>query len=236
MSCAVAPTVVCCTPTYALRLAVDFREPTADRRPLSESAVRAVIVSLAGTAVLGAMLLGLAVSAAVHVSDQTLTRLGVDRWHDAGIKGQGVKVAILDSGFQNYRYFLGKALPSAVSVKSFRRDTNLEAREREAPLRMTHGREFSEDRQFNLAAMTQDGQLLIEETGSHDTLVSVEARGVEAKGVKAAFSERPAAKDAKRKVIRRSVDVTFSLELPARGSVEFIVKLPSPMASPAESP
>jgi hypothetical protein len=88
--------------------------------------------------------------------------------------------------------------------------TNLEARERKAPLRMTHGREFPEDRQFNLAAMTQDDQLLIEETGSHNTLMSVEARGQEAKGVNATFNEGPASKDAKRKVIRRSMDVTFS--------------------------
>lgn len=45
MIAAVSPTVVCCTPTYALRLAeVDSDQP-AGRRPLSESAVRAVIVA-----------------------------------------------------------------------------------------------------------------------------------------------------------------------------------------------
>jgi len=42
---AVAPTVVCCTPTYALRLAEVDAEQTADRRPLAESTVRAVIVA-----------------------------------------------------------------------------------------------------------------------------------------------------------------------------------------------
>jgi phenylacetate-CoA ligase len=42
---AVAPTIVCCTPTYALRLAEVDAEQTADRRPLSESTVRAVIVA-----------------------------------------------------------------------------------------------------------------------------------------------------------------------------------------------
>ena len=42
---AVAPTVVCCTPTYALRLAEVDAEQTADRRPLSDSTVRAVIVA-----------------------------------------------------------------------------------------------------------------------------------------------------------------------------------------------
>src|SRR5262245_15461904 len=31
--------------------------------------------------------------------DRHLARLGVDRWHAAGHRGRGVKVAILDSGF-----------------------------------------------------------------------------------------------------------------------------------------
>jgi phenylacetate-CoA ligase len=42
---AVAPTVVCCTPTYALRLAEVDSERPAERRPLADSAVRAVIVA-----------------------------------------------------------------------------------------------------------------------------------------------------------------------------------------------
>jgi phenylacetate-CoA ligase len=42
---AIAPSVVCCTPTYALRLAEVDADRPADRRPLSESAVRAVIVA-----------------------------------------------------------------------------------------------------------------------------------------------------------------------------------------------
>jgi phenylacetate-CoA ligase len=42
---AVAPTVVCCTPTYALRLAEVDSERVAGRRPLVDSTVRAVIVA-----------------------------------------------------------------------------------------------------------------------------------------------------------------------------------------------
>lgn len=42
---AVTPTVVCCTPTYALRLAEVDVESRAGRRPLAESGVRAVIVA-----------------------------------------------------------------------------------------------------------------------------------------------------------------------------------------------
>src|SRR5205823_5527552 len=45
MIAAVDPTVVCCTPTYALRLAEVDAERTAGRRPLAESPVRAVIVA-----------------------------------------------------------------------------------------------------------------------------------------------------------------------------------------------
>jgi subtilisin family serine protease len=60
---------------------------------------------------------------------QHLARLGVERWHAAGYRGQGIKIAILDSGFRGYRQFLGKALPARVTVRSFRVDGNLEARD-----------------------------------------------------------------------------------------------------------
>src|SRR5437016_3651854 len=33
---------------------------------------------------------------------QILQRLGVERWHKAGLRGQGIKIAILDSGFRGY--------------------------------------------------------------------------------------------------------------------------------------
>jgi subtilisin family serine protease len=58
-----------------------------------------------------------------------LARLGVPAWQAAGIRGQGVKIAVLDSGFRGYRDFLGTALPDHVTVKSFRLDGNLEARD-----------------------------------------------------------------------------------------------------------
>src|SRR5262249_54023002 len=60
---------------------------------------------------------------------QILARLGVERWHTAGHLGQGVKIAILDSGFRGYRAHLGTALPRNVVVRSFRDDGNLEARD-----------------------------------------------------------------------------------------------------------
>jgi subtilisin family serine protease len=57
-----------------------------------------------------------------------LLRLGAATWHTGGHRGQGIKVAILDSGFHGYRKQLGKALPKKVAVKSFRIDGQLEAR------------------------------------------------------------------------------------------------------------
>ncbi len=60
---------------------------------------------------------------------QHLARLGADRWHAAGYRGRGVKIAILDTGFRGYRAYLGRALPGQVTVQSFRTDGNLEAKD-----------------------------------------------------------------------------------------------------------
>jgi hypothetical protein len=57
-----------------------------------------------------------------------LQRLGVPAWHDKGWRGQGVTVAILDSGFRDYREHLGKSLPETVRTRSFRLDGDLEGR------------------------------------------------------------------------------------------------------------
>lgn len=60
---------------------------------------------------------------------ELLDRLGVRLWHASGQRGQGIKVAILDSGFCGYRAHLGKALPAKTVVNSFRKDGNMEARD-----------------------------------------------------------------------------------------------------------
>lgn len=58
--------------------------------------------------------------------------IGANLWHEAGIKGQGVKVAIVDGGFKGYQRLLGSELPPAdrVIVRSFNRDEDIEADER----------------------------------------------------------------------------------------------------------
>jgi subtilisin family serine protease len=58
-----------------------------------------------------------------------LAHLDVPRWHQAEQRGQKIKIAVLDSGFRDYRDFLGKGLPAQVKARSFRRDRNLEARD-----------------------------------------------------------------------------------------------------------
>ncbi len=58
-----------------------------------------------------------------------LANLGIDAWHQKNFRGQGVKIAILDSGFRDYRQFLGNGLPASVRTRSFRKDRNLEARD-----------------------------------------------------------------------------------------------------------
>lgn len=50
------------------------------------------------------------------------TLVGADAWRDGGLTGRGVKVAILDTGFQGYEEAVGVTLPSAVTVRSFRAD------------------------------------------------------------------------------------------------------------------
>jgi subtilisin family serine protease len=60
---------------------------------------------------------------------QLFDALGVRAWHESGQNGRGIKVAILDSGFNGYRAHLGKALPARVTTHSFRLDGNLEARD-----------------------------------------------------------------------------------------------------------
>ncbi len=52
--------------------------------------------------------------------------IGSDNWNAAGFTGYGVKVAILDAGFNGYANRLGGSLPAAVTTRSFRRDGSIE--------------------------------------------------------------------------------------------------------------
>lgn len=58
--------------------------------------------------------------------------MGVEAWHSENIKGQGVKVAVIDGGFKGYKAKLGSELPPAerVIVRSFTSEEDIEADER----------------------------------------------------------------------------------------------------------
>jgi subtilisin family serine protease len=45
--------------------------------------------------------------------------IGADKWQAAGYNGQGIKIGILDQGFDGYRDLLGRELPAKVTAKSF---------------------------------------------------------------------------------------------------------------------
>jgi subtilisin family serine protease len=66
---------------------------------------------------------------AIPQRSELFEQLGVRAWRARGWQGQGLKVAVLDSGFNGYQDHLGKALPRSVKVRSFRFDGNLEAKD-----------------------------------------------------------------------------------------------------------
>ena len=48
---------------------------------------------------------------------------GATAWHDAGYKGQNIKVGIIDVGFQDYSSHMGTELPDLVEVRCYRKLT-----------------------------------------------------------------------------------------------------------------
>ena len=54
-----------------------------------------------------------------RVQGEGVSITGADVWHQAGVTGQGMRIGILDLGFDGYRDLLGTELPDTVSAKSF---------------------------------------------------------------------------------------------------------------------
>jgi subtilisin family serine protease len=106
---------------------------------------------------------------------QHLALLGVPAWHAARVRGQGIRVALIDSGLRGYRAQLGKALPRNVIVRSFRLDGNLEGRDSQ------HGILCGEI----LHAVAPDAELLLAnwEPGRPDTFLQA-VRWARAQGAK----------------------------------------------------
>lgn len=53
------------------------------------------------------------------VETESLGRIGVIAWQTAGYSGHGIKIGILDMGFDRYKEFLGTDLPAQVTAQSF---------------------------------------------------------------------------------------------------------------------
>jgi subtilisin family serine protease len=53
------------------------------------------------------------------IASEGVKAIGADKWQAAGYTGQGMKIGILDQGFDGYRDLLGRELPAAVKAQSF---------------------------------------------------------------------------------------------------------------------
>ncbi|NPV55794.1 MAG: S8 family serine peptidase [Anaerolineae bacterium] len=53
------------------------------------------------------------------IGGESLPVINAIAWHNAGVTGAGVKVGILDMGFDGYRDLLGSDLPASVTAQSF---------------------------------------------------------------------------------------------------------------------
>jgi subtilisin family serine protease len=62
----------------------------------------------------------------VMLPSEAVTQTGALAWHQAGFTGKGVKVGVLDLGFDGYKKLLGKTLPENVTVKSFVSDRDVD--------------------------------------------------------------------------------------------------------------
>lgn len=61
--------------------------------------------------------------------NEAVARMEAQNLQNLSIRGSGIKIAILDEGFQNYHSFLGTALPANVITRSFRADGDINAGE-----------------------------------------------------------------------------------------------------------
>ena len=59
------------------------------------------------------------------VTSQGVSVIRADQWHMKGYTGQGIKVGVLDLGFDGYLNLLGTELPNSVVAKSFRSDGDI---------------------------------------------------------------------------------------------------------------
>jgi hypothetical protein len=62
------------------------------------------------------------------ITGEGVAHLGANLWHEAGHTGAGVKVAVIDTGFQDYAALIADGeLPASLIIHSFRSDGDIEA-------------------------------------------------------------------------------------------------------------
>jgi Subtilase family/CARDB len=59
------------------------------------------------------------------VTSEGVSLIGADKWQNEGYTGQGVKIAIIDGGFENYNSLLGIELPDSVTTQFFGSDEDV---------------------------------------------------------------------------------------------------------------
>ncbi len=112
--------------------------------------------------------------------------------------------------------------------------TDLSGKARTVPVTMVHERALPSQDNSEITAERLNGWLLLETAAHHETLLAIEPKGAAARwvGVKGPGQELKGASEAGQKTTR--VDITLGIALPANGTREFTVELPSPTVPPAE--
>ena len=103
--------------------------------------------------------------------------------------------------------------------------TNLAGASRAVPLSMTHRRQFPKDLKFDVLAERRGKSFVFLESANRRTLFTVE--GIE--GQPGWSGTQDYQRD------QRRIDATIQVELPAKGSRQLVVKLPSPPVNPEEA-
>ncbi|MEK7684514.1 MAG: hypothetical protein AAB466_03740 [Verrucomicrobiota bacterium] len=98
--------------------------------------------------------------------------------------------------------------------------------------KVTHRREFPASIQFTVAPQSRRDAFVLEESVAHQTLFSVEGAGLKVEPAEA--RDDATAKVDKKDSKWKASQVVVSLDLPANGSREFILKLPSPILAEAD--
>ncbi|RME47526.1 MAG: hypothetical protein D6791_05665, partial [Chloroflexi bacterium] len=104
----------------------DKRRRSADRHPLFDRwRVAPALVLLISLGILSSIGLlpgnGHLAAAPLAIISEGVSLVGADAWHQAGFRGQGVKIAVLDAGFRDYEARIGQGeLPTDVITHTFR--------------------------------------------------------------------------------------------------------------------